>query len=40
MAYFDDIIIFSKNEEEYLKHIEIIFKKLKTGWAKIKGVKM
>ena len=29
MAYLDDIIIFSKNEEEHLKHIEIIFQKLK-----------
>ena len=29
MAYLDDIIIFSKNEQEHLKHIEIIFKKLK-----------
>ena len=29
MAYLDDIIIFSKKEEEHLKHIEIIFKKLK-----------
>ena len=29
MAYLDDIIIFSKNEEEYLKHIEIIFKNSK-----------
>ena len=26
MAYLDDIIIFSKNEEEHLKHIEIIFR--------------
>ena len=29
MAYLDDIIIFSKNEEDHLNHIEIIFKKLK-----------
>ena len=29
MVYLDDIIIFSKNEQEHLKHIEIIFKKLK-----------
>ena len=25
MAYLDDIIIFSQNEQEHLKHIEIIF---------------
>ena len=25
MAYLDDIIIFSQNEEEHLKHIKIIF---------------
>ena len=31
MAYLDDIIIFSQNEEEHLKHIKIIFKKLKLG---------
>ena len=29
MAYLDDIIIFSQNQEDHLKHIEIIFKKLK-----------
>ena len=29
MAYLDDIIIFSRNEEEHLKHIEIIFLKLR-----------
>ena len=29
MAYLDDIIIFSQNEEEHLKHIEIIFKNSK-----------
>ena len=31
MAYLDDIIIFSKNKEEHLKHIEIIFQKLKVA---------
>ena len=35
MAYLDDIIIFSKNEEEHLKHIEIIFQKLKTAGLKL-----
>ena len=25
IAYLDDIIIFSKNEEEHLQHLEIIF---------------
>ena len=29
MAYLDDIIIFSKNETKHLKHIEIIFQKLR-----------
>ena len=28
IAYLDDIIIFSKNEEENLQHLEIIFKRL------------
>ena len=39
MAYLDDIIIFSQNEEEHLKHIEIIFKKLKKAGSKLKGSK-
>ena len=36
MAYLDDIIIFSQNEEDHLKHIEIIFKKLKKADLKFK----
>ena len=36
MTYLDDIIIFSKNEEEHLKHIEIIFQKLKEAGLKLK----
>ena len=28
MAYLEDIIIFSRNEHEHLKHIQIIFQKL------------
>ena len=32
MAYLDDIIIFSKSKAEHLKHIEIIFQKLKNSW--------
>ena len=39
MAYLDDIIIFSKNEEEHLKHIEIIFQKLKEAGLKLKESK-
>ena len=39
MAYLDDIIIFSKNEEEHLKHIEIIFQKLKAAGLKLKESK-
>ena len=39
MAYLDDIIIFSKNEEEHLKHIEIIFQRLKEAGLKLKESK-
>ena len=39
MAYLDDIIIFSKNEEDHLKHIKIIFKKLKKVELKLKESK-
>ena len=39
MAYLDDIIIFSQNEEDHLKHIEIIFKKLKKAKLKLKESK-
>ena len=39
MAYLDDIIIFSQNEEEHLKHIEIIFKKPKEAGLKLKESK-
>ena len=39
MAYLDDIIIFSKNEQEHLKHIKIIFKKLKEVGLKLKESK-
>ena len=39
MAYLNDIIIFSKNEEEHLKHIKITFKKLKEAGLKFKESK-
>ena len=39
MAYLDGIIIFSQNEEDHLKHIEIIFKKLKKADLKLKESK-
>ena len=39
MAYLDDIIIFSQNEQEHLKHIEIIFKKFKKAGLKLKESK-
>ena len=39
MAYLDNIIIFSRNEQEHLKHIEIIFKKLKEAGLKLKESK-
>ena len=40
MAYLDDIIIFSQNEEDHLKDIEIIFKKLKKEDLKLKESKI
>ena len=39
MAYLDDIIIFSKNEADHIKHIEIIFQKLKAAGLKLKESK-
>ena len=39
MTYLDNIIIFSKNEEEQFKHIEIIFQKLKAAGLKLKKSK-
>ena len=39
MVYLDNIIIFSRNEQEHLKHIEIIFKKLKEAGLKLKESK-
>ena len=39
MTYLDNIIIFSKNEAEHLKHIEIIFQKLKEAGLKLKESK-
>ena len=39
MAYLDDIIIFSRTLEEHLKHIEIIFQKLKVAGLKLKESK-
>ena len=39
MAYLDDIIIFSQNKQEHLKHIKIIFKKLKKAGLKLKESK-
>ena len=39
IAYLDDIIIFSKNEEEHLKHVEIIFERLHEASLKLKRSK-
>ena len=39
MAYLDDIIIFSRNEHEHLKHIKIIFQKLIDTGLKLKESK-
>ena len=35
MAYLDNIIIFSKNEANDVKHIETIFQKLKAAGLKL-----
>ena len=39
MVYLDDIIVFSKNEAEHVKHIEIIFQKLEAAGLKLKESK-
>ena len=39
MAYLDNIIIFSRNEHEHLKHIKIIFQKLIAAGLKLKESK-
>ena len=39
MAYLDDIIIFSKDEEEHLEHLRIIFQCLKEAGLKLKRSK-
>ena len=39
IAYLDNIIIFSKNEEEHLQHLEIIFQRLREVGLKLKRSK-
>ena len=39
IAYLDNIIIFSQTEEEHLKHLEIIFGRLKEAGLKLKRSK-
>ena len=39
VTYLDDIIIFSKNEEECLEHLRIIFQRLKEAGLKLKRSK-
>ena len=39
IAYLDNIIIFSQTEEEHLKHVEIIFRRLKEAGLKLKRSK-
>ena len=36
MGYLDDIIIFSKTEEEHLEHLEIIFSQVHEAGLKLK----
>ena len=33
MTYLDDIIIFSKNEEDHLRHLEEVFLSIETSWT-------
>ena len=39
VAYLDDIIIFSKTEEEHLEHLRVIFQKLR-GWTEVQKIQM
>ena len=39
MTYLDDIIIFSKNEEEHLEHLEEVFSRLRQAGLKMKHSK-
>ena len=39
IAYLDNIIIFSKNKEEHLQHLEIIFERLHEAGLKLKRSK-
>ena len=39
IAYLDDIIIFSKSEEEHLEHLRIILQRLKEASLKLKRSK-
>ena len=39
IAYLDDIIIFSKTEEEHLQHLKIIFERLSEASLKLKRSK-
>ena len=39
VTYLDDIIIFSKSEEEHLEHLRIIFQRLREAGLKLKRSK-
>ena len=39
MTYLDDIIIFSKNEEDHLRHLEEVFHQLRQAGLKLKHLK-
>ena len=40
MAYLDNIIIFSKNEEEHLKHIEDYFSETEGSRTQAQGIQV
>ena len=39
VVFFDDILVFSKSEEEHYKHLELVFQKLKENELYINPIK-